>query len=798
MNNFSEAEEEFSMLSQKPIDIRSILMKYLSYWKWFLISLIVCITIGLIYYSYKLPKYKVQTSILFKDDQRGGGSSEMNLFKEIGLVTQKNNVDNEIEILTKSLIVEKVVRNMGIYASYTEMRPAAFVRKVGLHKLFPKLALKKTVVLYGDECPFLIELPVNLQDKLKGKILFDVIAKTNGSYLFSGVFSEKHFNINASSSDSIVNLPFGKVNLVKGKRILNEDMIVRVELQNPQSVAEQYLGNLDVKLTSKTTSVADLSLICINGELGKVFIEGFIDTYNEEGIRGQIELADKMSQLIDDHLSQLNDELSLVETQVQNYKQSQGLTDIASQADIFNTQSANVGQRKVEVESQYAIASNLNNYVQQKNSHDEMLPANSGINNTVLNEQINLYNNLVMERNKLSRIASSSNQSMIALNNQIESAFNSVKTGLQNEKNNLEIQLNDISAMYYQNNARIRAIPRQERVYSDIKRQQNVKEELFLYLLQKKEEKYMNMATAEPSSKLIDQIRILGVVSPSLKLIGLLFLAIGLIIPISIIKIKDLLRYNISTKDEIENISSVPVLGEIPLIQQMEFTVIKENDNGSFSEMVRLLRANLLFISDNNNKKVINMLSSISGEGKTYITINLATSLAMLDKKVLIVELDIRKPKLSKYMQLEKEQGITLYLSGYLTKEEIIKPTPFHPNLSVIPAGKIPPNPNELLAKPMLDELMNELRNEYDYILIDTAPIGVVSDSFLLNRLVDINLYIVRADYTPKRYILDADRYFKENRLKKMYFILNGVDLNSVSHRYGYGKKYEYGYRSSS
>lgn len=798
MYNFSEAEEDFSMLSQKPVDFRSILLKYLSYWKWFLISLVICLTIGLIYYSHKLPKYKVQTSILFRDDQRGGGTSEMNLFKELGLVTQKNNVDNEIEILKKSLIVEMVVRDLGLYASYTEMKPTKIVRKLGLHKIFPKLSMKKTEVLYGNECPFLIVLPVSMQDKLDGVIVFDVTAKTNGSYLFSGVFSEAHFNINASSSDSIVRLPFGNLNLKKGNRRLTEDMTVRVILRNPQDVADQYLGNLKVEVTSKTTSIADLSLVCADGELGKDFIKRYVETYNEEGIRGQIELADKMSQLIDEHLSQLNSELSTVETQAQNYKQSQGLTDIASQADIFNVQSASVGQKKVEVESQYAIASNLNNYVQQKNSHDQMLPANSGITNSVLNEQINLYNNLVMERNKLSRIASSSNQSMIALNNQIESTFNSVKSGLQNEKNNLEIQLNDISAMYYQNNARIRAIPKQERVYSDIKRQQNVKEELFLYLLQKKEEKYMNMATAEPSSKLIDQIRILGIVSPNLKFIGLIFLAIGLIVPIIVIKIKDLLRFKISSKDEIEDISSVPVLGEIPLSQQLEFTVIKENDNGSFSEMVRLLRANLLFISDNNNKKVINMLSSISGEGKTFLTINLATSLAMLDKKVLIVELDIRKPKLSKYMGLDKDQGITLYLSGYATKEEIIKPTPFHNNLSIIPAGKIPPNPNELLAKPMLDELIAELRNNYDYILIDTAPLGVVSDSFLLNRLVDINLYIVRADYTPKRYIQDADRYFRENRLKKMYFILNGVDLNSVSHRYGYGKKYEYGYRSTS
>ncbi|HCA98501.1 MAG TPA: capsular biosynthesis protein, partial [Porphyromonadaceae bacterium] len=238
----------------------------------------------------------------------------------------------------------------------------------------------------------------------------------------------------------------------------------RVKIEHPVNVAARYLNSLEIELTSKNSSVANLALTCPNGMLGKDFLEEYINTYNEEGIRDQIELADKTSQLIDDHLSKLSEELSSVETQVQDYKQSQGLTDIASQADVYNTQSASVGQMKVEAETQYSIVSSLNNYVQGKRDHDQLIPANSGINSEALTAQINAYNDLVLERNRLSRIASSSNQSMIDLNNRIESTFNSVKSGLQNEKNNLEIQQRDISAMYYRNNARIRAIPRQERV----------------------------------------------------------------------------------------------------------------------------------------------------------------------------------------------------------------------------------------------------------------------------------------------------------------------------------------------
>ena len=794
MNNYSQVEEDYSILAEKPIDIVSIVMKYLSHWKWFLLSFLVCIVFVGIYMYYTLPKFKVQTSILFKDDVKGGGASEINVFRGMGVITQRNNVDNEIEILKKSLIVESVVRKLGIYTTYTEIKPFDVVELTKLDKLLPEFPKRKLRVLYGDEIPLVLRFPENQLNNIGREIVFDVLIKPNGNYEFSGSYSGKKYKIAVSPTDSIVGFPFGKVPFQKGKATPTEDIFVNVRIQQPASVANAYLNALEIELTSKNSSVADLTLTCMNGALGRDFLTEYIATYNENGIRSQIELADKTAQVIDTHLAKLSNELSSVENQVQNYKQSQGLTNIASQADVYNTQSANVGQRKVDVETQYSIVSNLNNYVQGKADHNQLIPANSGINNQGLTAQINAYNDLVLERNKLSRIASSSNQSMIDLNNRIESTFSSVRLGLQNEQNNLEIQQRDISAMYYQNNARIRAIPQQERVYSDIKRQQNIKEDLFLYLLQKKEERYMNMASVEPNTKLIDNVHVMGVVWPNMMLIGLMALALGFIFPIAGIKIKDLLRYQISSKEELEELSSVPILGEIPRTSNAEHIVIKENNNDSFSEMMRLLRANLLFVIDSKERKVINMLSSISGDGKSFVTINLALSLAMLDKKVLIVELDIRKPKLSEYIGLNNKKGITLYLSGNLDKEELVKPSDIHPNLSVITAGAIPPNPNELLAKPLLDELIAGFRNDYDFIILDTAPLGVVSDSFLLNRLADVNLYIVRADYTPKRYVEEAAKHFKDNKLSNMYFVLNSVNLNTIAYRYGYGKKYGYGY----
>lgn len=254
------------------------------------------------------------------------------------------------------------------------------------------------------------------------------------------------------------------------------------------------------------------------------------------------------------------------------------------------------------------------------------------------------------------------------------------------------------------------------------------------------------------------------------------------------------MRYQIENKEELEAMSTVPVLGEIPKTDQTGNVLVKENSTDSFTEMVRLLRANLLFVMDSPDKKVINMLSSVSGEGKSFVTINLAISLALLEKKVLIIELDVRKPRLADYIGIENKSGITLYLSGQINQNELIKPTGIHPNLSIITAGTIPPNPNELLAKPALDQLIDDLRRQFDYIVIDTAPIGVVSDSLLLNRLADVTLYVVRAEFTPKKDIEDATTLYKKKKIKNMYFVLNDVDLNKHTYRYGYGKKYGYGY----
>jgi tyrosine-protein kinase Etk/Wzc len=793
MNKYSEFEKEFEEV-EKPIDFIGAFLYYFSYWKWFIVSLIVCITISILYLRFALPTYEASTSISLKDDQKGGGNLEMNAFKSMGLLTQKNNVDNELEVLNKSILVEQAIRELGIYANYTQINTFKLVKNLHIDNYFPNLGKFKEKVLYGDECPILVSLPDDRLQQFNENIEFEILVHPYGEYEFSGSYLKKRYTVKASISDNKVALPFGRVNIKRGTFRPSEDMIINVVLQSPSSKTNEIMDQLKMELASKTTSVVNLSFTSNSVKLGKDFLKKLIEVYNREDLDERTKMTDKTAQFIEDRLMTLTRELSNVESQVENYKQLEGITDIKSQSDMAVQQTTDFARKRLELETQLAIVSDLSDYIQKKENRYQPIPSSSGIKSAGLSELINNYNRLLFQKNKFSRIASSSNQAMIDLTNQIESMFNTVQSSVQNEKDNLKIAVRDLVNKNNENVSRIRAIPRQERQYAEIKRQQGIKEALYLYLLQKREERYMNLSVVEPISKLIDNIRSSGVpVTPMKNLILLLAVFIGFIIPVFGIKIRDLLRYQIQCKEELEDISIVPVLGEIPKTNQTGNVIIKENNTDSFTELVRLLRTNLLFVMDSTDKKIINILSSISGEGKTFITINLAISLALLDKKVLIIELDIRKPKLAKYLEMDNETGITLYLTGHLNKDKLIRASGIHPNLSVVMAGPIPPNPNELLAKPSLDKLIAEFRDIYDYIVIDTSPIGIVSDSLTLNRFADVNLYVVRSDYTPKKNIADATNLYKRKKLNNLYFVLNSTDFEKNSYRKGY-EKYGYGY----
>jgi len=774
MNPNYETEE---VEDEQSVDLLGLFFKYLSYWKWFVASVAVCLILAVVYLKTTTKVYEVTSTVLLKDDKKGGGMAELGALKEMGMLNVKNNVDNELEVLRTSTLWEQVVTEAGLYASY---------KKIGTFK---------NEYLYGTECPILILLPQAVLDTLSTNQKFQVVVHPQGTFEFSGTYNDKDYKIAVNKTDSQAVLPFGKIYFKKGEFHPSNDMTLEVTLVNPAKVAAGMLGSMTMDLTSKTTSVVNVTLTTTNVKLGKDFLNKLIEVYNREDMKDQNMVATNTAIFIDDRLVSLTSELGDVESRVENYKQDNGLTDIKSEAEMFIKQTGDFTQKRLEVETQLAIVSDIDAYIHKKENRYQLLPASTGIKSESVNKLIVDYNMLVLERKRLSRTASGTNQAMLDLTDQIESMFSTLQSSIRNEKRNWQIAQKDLLAKDSQNNARIKAIPRQEREYTEIKRQQGIKEALYLFLLQKKEENFLTMSVVVPKGKIIDKARSNGIpVSPKKSVILLMALILGLIIPIIIITLRNLLRYHIENKDELEKISIVPVLGEICKSELTGNIIIRENGTNRFTEMFRLLRTNLLFVLADPDQNVINVVSSIGGEGKTFICINLAMSLALLDKKVLIIGLDVRKPKLGEYLGLKNKTGITLFLSGHLDQKDLIHPSGIHPNLSVITSGPVPPNPAELMSKPSLDLLIADCKDKYDYVILDTAPIGIVSDSYALNRFADVNLYVVRADYTPKRNIEDATNLFKQNKLNRMYFILNAADIEKSTNRYGYGKKYGYGY----
>jgi capsular exopolysaccharide synthesis family protein len=780
MNNYIDSEEESY---EKSIDFVSLFFKYLSYWKWFVASIIVSLIIGVLYLKTTTPIYEVKSTVLLKDDKKGGISEMASGLKGsaagsgLGLFNVKNNVDNELEVLKTSNLTEQVVRDLELYVNYTE------------------IGTFRNNILYGENSPIRVWLNQSVLDTLSRGLSFQVTLFPKDGYEFSGTYDDKDFKILVSSRDSLVKLPFGNIYFEKTNFHLKKDMTVKVMIQNPESVTNSYLGALSMEITSKTTSVVNINFKTSNIKRGKDFVNKLIEVYNREDMKDQNLIADNTANFIEDRLLSLTRELNDVESKVENYKQEEGLTDIRSEADLFINQTGDYEKKRLEIETQLAIITDIDDYINKRENSNQLLPASTGIKSSSLSEVINSYNRLLLERKRLSRTASPTNQTMMDLTDQIDAVFSTVQASVRNEKRSLQIAKQDLQKNDRQNAGRIKAIPRQEREYTEIKRQQIIKETLFLFLLQKKEENYLNMSVVVPKGKMIDKARCSGApVSPQRTLILLIAFLIGFILPILVIYISDLLRYQVQNKEELEAMSEVPVLGEIPRSDQTGNIIIRENSTNRFTEMFRLLRTNLLFVLNNPDKKVINVVSSVGGEGKTFISINLGVSLAMLNKKVLIIGLDVRKPKLAEYLSMDNNSGITLYLLGNSDNKNLIRPSGIHANLSVITAGPVPPNPNELMAVPLLDELIADCREKYDYIILDTAPLGIVSDSFSLNRFADVSLYVVRADYTPKKNIEDATKLFLNKKVKNMYFVLNASDVHKVAFRYGYGQKYGYGY----
>ena len=574
-------------------------------------------------------------------------------------------------------------------------------------------------------------------------------------------------------------------------------------------VAKGYCNSLSIAPTSKTTSVAVISLKNSSLQRGQDFINQLLEMYNRNTNNDKNEIAQKTAEFIDERIGIISKELGSTEANLETFKRDAGITDLTSEAQIALAGNAEYEKKSVENRTQISLVNDLRKYL--RGNEYEVLPSNVGLQDAALIGAIERYNEMLIERKRLLRTSTENNPTIVNLDTSIRAMKANVQATLEGTLQGLMITKESLDREASRYSRRISNAPGQERAYVSIARQQEIKAGLYLMLLQKREENAIALAATANNAKIIDEaIADDTPVSPKGKMIYLIALVLGIGIPVGIIYLIELTKFKIEGRADVEKLTSVPVVGDIPLTDEKNdkngSIAVFENKNNLMSETFRNIRTNLQFMLDN-DQKVILVTSTVSGEGKSFVSSNLAISLSLLGKKVVIVGLDIRKPGLNKVFQLSnKERGITQYLSNPETDlMELVQPSDVNKNLFILPGGTVPPNPTELLARNGLDRAIETLKKHFDYVILDTAPIGMVTDTLLIGRVADLSVYVCRADYTHKaEYTLINELSF-EKKLPNLCTVINGVDLKKRKYgyyygygkygkHYGYGKRYGYGY----
>lgn len=784
-------------VNEEPLNLYAIFFKYFVYWPWFVASVLTCLILCYAYLRYQAPVYTVSSSVLIKENDRrsnNAGSNPLGALQDLGMFSMTNNFDNEIEILKSRTLIKKVVKDLGLYMSVSEERSLGY--NVPLYKNAPIKAYMTPAEADRLESGVVVKMTYNKDGKLLIK----------GEYIENK--TEKMFEHEFDKLPAVLPTPIGVLSFTGNDSILNDTLNpikkklhLIATIANPNAVANAYANELSVSPTSKTTTIAMLSLKNTVKQRGVDFINSLVAFYNQDTNDEKNEVAQKSAEFIEERIGIINRELGTTESELASFKQRSGLTDITSDAQIALQENSKYEQQRIENATQVSLVTYLRDYINNPQNIDEVIPANVGLQDNNLASSIERYNAMLLERKMLLRTSSENNPAIINMNTGIEAMRHNVQTTVNSVLRGLQITRDDIERQARKFEGRISNAPLQEKEFMTISRQQEIKATLYIMLLQKREENAITLAATANNGRIIEEpIAGKNPVSPKKSMFMLVALILGLGIPVAIIYLMDLLKYKIENRDDVEKITNVAILGEIPLYQTASegSIVVRENRNNIMEETFRALRTNLLFMLTQ-DEKVILFSSSQPSEGKSFIAGNTAVSLAYMGKKVLVVGMDIRKPGLNKVFNLSRRaEGITNFLSDpkNVKLTDMIQQSDISPNLDILPGGPIPPNPTELVASSALDTAIEQLREMYDYIILDTAPIGLVTDTAIIGRVADLCVYVCRADVTPKAAFGYINTLRDEKKFTKLATVINSIDMakRKNSYGYGYGKKYGYGY----
>lgn len=775
------------------INFQTIYTAVILHWKWFVLSLIICMGCAMIYLRYKTPVYQAYAKLLIKDDDsRGrGGKSGVLTTSNLGIMSNSTGIDNEMEILSSLSIAQQAVRDLKLYVNYS------LEGKVKDH------------LIYNSE-PISVDLDPSHLEKLNYPISLEINRK-GSSYTVTGEYLNPKTGVTNSIEKTITSFPTridtktGIITLQSNgdRGLLPEGRALKVTILSPKSVAAKYAGSLSVSQTSKTTTIAELVLKDESPQRAVDYLRQLAICYNRQANEDKNEIAVRTEEFINGRLEKINAELGSTEGSLEEYKKRNNMVELKMNAAQAVQNQDVYSQKLAEANTQMALLNSISEYLNDPSNKYQTLPSNVGLSDASATSLIDKYNDIVITRNRLLRSASESSPTVTPLTAQLDDLTSSIKRAMIQARKSMEIERNNIANMYGRYASQTNATPEQERILTQIGRQQDVKSGLYLMLLQKREENSISLAATADKGKLIDDPQYMGKVSPKSSMIMLIALILGLAIPAGVIFIVNFMRYKIEGHDDVAKLTSLPILADIAVASETAKTkadiVVHENQNNQMEEVFRSLRTNLQFIMAE-NEKVVLFTSSTSGEGKTFTAANLAVSFALLDKKVVLVGLDIRKPRLAELFEINDHQhGITNLLTqpdptAADVKKQILK-SGISNNLDILMAGPIPPNPAELVARKSLDQVIDILKETYDYVLIDSAPVGLVTDTLQIGRVANATVFLCRADNTPKEAFGYINDLAKEKKLPNMCVVINGIDMSKkkYGYYYGYGRYGKYG-----
>lgn len=796
-----EEEEKQSVFS-----LQNIWTLFCLNWYWVVLSALLCLMAAFVYLRYKEPVYSASMKVLVKDaEQKNRGFSGMMALDEMGLMSNSNGFDNELEIIRSVAVAKRVVRHLKLYVSYFQ---EGRVIDRDLYKNSPVLVdLDETrleqlsrplyMELVGSQSGYQLEMFFDEEDSKKVtystslKEFPTTIDTKYGTLLFqrNPIYEAQTMSLQEADTEDAEQEHFGKL---------------KITIYPLKDMARSYAKRLSAAPTSKTTTVANVGILDTKKARALDYLRELVKCYNEDANEDKNEVALRTEEFIDERLAKIRAELDETEDGMEAYKKDNELINLSNDATSALTNYTNYQKERVEMQTQLALVKSLIEYMDSPQNYHQIIPANLGLSNASLVKMITEYNELVLKRNRFLKGSSEENPMVLQISRQISDMWPSIRTNMGNIYENMETQRKSIDEQYKLYSNRIAQTPTQERVLTNIDRQRNLKSDLYLTLLQKREENYIQLYSTASKARVIDEPIISGKVSPKSKIVLLAALVLGCCMPIGILICLSLLRFKIGGREDVEQLTKLPILADIPKCATVGDAAspiaVRENRNDMIEEAFRGLRTNMNFVLKP-SEKVIMVTSCIPGEGKTFVATNLAMSLALLDKKVLIIGLDIRKPRLVNLFGLKADKrGIVNFLNSeepdFYLLEEQITPSGVNKNMYVLPAGIIPPNPSELLSSSLLNSGIEYLSTKYDYIILDTPPIGIVSDTLTIGQRASATLLVARADYSPKSNFTLINQIVTDNKLPKCSIVLNSIDMTKrkYGYYYGHGKYGRYGH----